>query len=296
MDRSLSVFMTVVKTRNFSRAAEELHLTQPGVSLHIQSLEKKYETRLLDRSSKSVRLTPSGEILYRHGKEILNQYARVKRLIADLTQSASGTLSIGASFTFGEYVLPRIIAGFWATYPRITPTITIENTKEVGEQVVRRELDLGVVEGRLTHPDLVIQPVATDELVLVLPSGHRLANAEEVSMEQLRKEHWILREIGSGTRSAADRLFQSLHFTPASVMEFGSTQVIKESVETGLGITLLSKWAIRKEVSLGTLRPLRVQNYPIRRKFYSLTHASSFHTKAMDLFSTYLEQQLNRHS
>ncbi|QKG85244.1 LysR family transcriptional regulator [Kroppenstedtia pulmonis] len=293
MDRSLQVFLTVAKTLNFSRAAEELHLTQPGVSLHIQSLEKHYKTKLLDRTNKYVRLTPAGEILFQQGQEIMNQYARTKRLIDDLTQSAQGHLAIGASFTFGEYILPGIISGFWERYPNITPAITIENTRDIGERVVQGELDVGIVEGELHHGDLVIHPIATDELVLILPVDHRLAGQKEINLAEVSNEHWILREKGSGTRSAADQMFKHHGLTPGSVMEFGSNQVIKESVETGLGISIISRWAIQKELTLGAFSQLRIREYPIMRHFYSLTHASSFHTKAMDLFLIYLRKLLH---
>ncbi|MFC4077032.1 LysR family transcriptional regulator [Salinithrix halophila] len=294
MEQSLRVFITVAKTRHFSRAAEELHMTQPAVSQQIRSLENRYHTRLLERNNKSVQLTPAGEILLREGLEILNQYARMERLIQDLTHSASGPLSIGASYTFGEYVLPRILSSFCTRYEQIDPKVTIHNTKRIGEGVVRREMDIGIVEGELSHPQLEMKPVADDELVLVVPSNHPLAEQKEVKASELRGERWILREPGSGTREAADRLFRGAELTPDTILEFGSTQVIKESVETGLGIAVLSSWSIRKELLLGTLCSLRVQDVPMRRHFYTLTRATSFRTKAMDLFLAFLRQELRR--
>lgn len=136
MDRQLHVFVTVAEMENFSRAAEELHMTQPAVSQYIQSFERTMGTNLLERSNKFVRLNKAGEIVYHHAKEILGLYTKMHYLIDDLTNKTSGPLSIGASYTFGEYVLPHVIAKMHKKYPLIIPTITIGNTKEVANLVL----------------------------------------------------------------------------------------------------------------------------------------------------------------
>lgn len=246
----------------------------------------------MTRCNKTVRLTPAGEVLLREGEKILYQYERIDRLIRDLTQGTGGPLAIGASYTFGEYVLPRIIAAFGDRYPAVIPSVTIGNTAEVAEGVRRRKLDIGFVEGEVHHRELNVRPVADDELVVVLPSEHPLAGKKEAPLEGLKDERWILREPGSGTRAAADRLFRDSDFIPAACLEFGSTQTIKESVEAGLGVTLLSPWAIRKEQSLGTLFPLRVTGFSLSRSFTALTHAVSFHTRSMDHFLSFLVREV----
>src|SRR5690625_4341411 len=141
MEQQLHVFMTVAQMENFSRAAEALHMTQPAVSQHIQALERFIGSKLLERSSKFVRLNKAGEIVYKHAKEILNLYSRMQDSVDDLTQSASGEISIGASYTYGEYVLPHIIAKMRKRYPQIRPKITIGNTNEIANQVNHRHLD-----------------------------------------------------------------------------------------------------------------------------------------------------------
>ncbi|SDX50715.1 DNA-binding transcriptional regulator, LysR family [Marininema mesophilum] len=295
MDQGLRIFITVAKTRSFSRAAEELHLTQPAVSQQIRSLESRYDTRLFERNNKSVELTPAGKILFREGTEILNQYARTKRLIEDLTQSANGPLSLGASYTFGEYVLPPVLAKFCAHYPQIRPKVTIHNTQRIAEEVRRRMLDIGLVEGKIDHPELEILPVSEDELFVTLSANHPLASAGKVHVKDLADERWILRENGSGTRDVANQFFKDTGLSPKNILEFGSTQVIKESVETGLGLSILSPWSFRKELLLGTLHTLSVQGISMRRHFYALTRATSFHTKAMDLFLDFLTPELHNH-
>ncbi|USG65547.1 LysR family transcriptional regulator [Brevibacillus ruminantium] len=284
MDQPLLVFVTVAEMQNFSRAAEQLHMTQPAVSQHIAALERQLGTRLLERSNKYVRLNKAGEIVYHHAKEILGLHARMTDLVNDLLHTPSGNLVIGSSYTFGEYVLPHVIARMRSLYPMIKPTISIHNTKEIVELIGSRQLDVGIVEGECRDEKLCIEPFADDEMQLIVSPHHRLAGKETVKPEELEEETWIVREEGSGTREAAEKMFDRLDVHPQNLMEFGSTQIIKESVEAGLGISLLSTWAIRKELKLGTLCLVRLQETPVRRKFSVVTQANQFRTKALELF------------
>ncbi|GGJ03856.1 LysR family transcriptional regulator [Alicyclobacillus cellulosilyticus] len=289
MDTRLLVFVTVADKGGFSRTAEELHLTQPAVSQHIQGLEAELGAKLIDRTNKYVRLTKAGEIVYHHAKQILKHYGQMTRLLEDLTQTVKGPLCIGASFTIGEYVLPHVISGFRRAYPEVAPTILIENTQHVAEQIAEHQLDVGVVEGGVDPKlRLEVRPFLADTLVVIVGRQHRWANRTEVEPEELADETWIVRERGSGTRDVADRLFQQAGFVPRTLMEFGSTQVIKESVEAGLGVAVVSEWAIRKERALDTLRALRVRGVPLQREFSWLMHPSQFRTRAMDAFVAYL--------
>lgn len=288
MDHHLQVFVAVAKHQNFSRAAEELHMTQSAVSLDIKSLEKRYGVRLFERTNKYVRLTPAGRILEYHAREILAQYDRLERLLDDLKNTAKGPLLVGASYTFGEYLLPRIIAGFTVDYPEVIPSITIHNTKQITELVLMAEIDLGIVEGEVDHPNLVVHPFTTDELVVIVPANSKWRDRTIVEPQELAQENWIIREKGSGTRTYTDRMFSLTGIEPKSIMEFGSSQVIKESVEAGLGISFLSENVIRKELRLGTLQALRMESFPMYRNFSYVTHHSQFHTKTVELFLNYL--------
>lgn len=290
MDQHLLVFLAVADKKNFSRAAEELHITQSAVSLDIKSLEKRYGVKLFERSNKYVRLTKAGEILYYHAKEILSNYTKAQRLIDDLSHSANGPLSIGSGYTFGEYKLPQILSSFKRQYPNITPKITIKNSKRISAQILRHELDLGIIEGNFAQSNLVINPFAHDEMVIIVSCNHHWSDKTEIEPEMLKEESWILREVGSGTREATDRMFKQIGISPHCIMEFGSSQIIKESVEAGLGISFISKWAIRKELALGTLSSLRIRNHTFTRNFSYVTHTSQFKTKATDLFIQFLCQ------
>ncbi|MES1044995.1 LysR family transcriptional regulator [Heyndrickxia oleronia] len=283
MDQHLLVFVTVVEKGNFSRAAEELHMTQPAVSQYIQMLERTYGTKLLDRTNKFVRLNKAGEIIYYHAKEILGLYSKMQNLVDDLTNRASGPLSIGASYTFGEYVLPHFIAKLHEKFPLIKPRIIIGNTKEIAELVMGHQLDVGIIEGDYKDSKLTVEPFAEDIMYVIASTKHHLAQKKEVSISDLEEETWIVRELGSGTRMAAEKIFRHMSIAPKDVMEFGSTQLIKETVESGLGITLLSQLTIRKEMSMGLLKIIPIVGTPFKRKF-SIVLRTSFKTKALEVF------------
>jgi LysR family transcriptional regulator, transcriptional activator of the cysJI operon len=289
MDYILSVFITVAEKRNFSRAAEELHMTQPAVSQQIQLLEKYMGAKLLVRTNKYVELTNAGEIVYLHAKEITGLYKRMSTLVDDLMNEPKGLLKIGASYTFGEYVLPHILAKLKYHYPNILPSVQIGNTRDIAQAVLSHQIDVGIVEGELTHHNLYIKPVSTDEMYIVTGSNHDLLPCVEVTVKQLEQENWIVREEGSGTREATEKLFQDLQIRPSKLMEFGSTQLIKGAVEAGLGITYLSELTVKKEQLLGTIRLLNVQGTPIKRNFSVITESVHLQTKSMGLLIDLIE-------
>jgi len=290
MEQLLRVLIAVAERQNFSRAAEDLHMTQPAVSQYIKSLEQALGCKLLERNNKYVRLNKAGEIVYYHAKEILGMYERMQNLVHDLMYTPSGHLMIGASYTYGEYVLPHVIARLRELYPRITPSITIHNSRVISAQVANRQLDVGIVESEYVGEKMNVEPFADDQMYVIVANDHRLSWQSEVHVEELEEETWIVREEGSGTREAVENMFRHLQISPAKRMEFGSTQVIKESVEAGLGISLLSDWAIRKELKLKTLHILPVAGTPMTRKFSLVTQSDSFRTKALELFLELLRE------
>lgn len=284
MHQYLRVFVKVAQLNSFTRAAEELHMTQPAVSQYIKTLEQIIGAQLLERNNKFVRLTKAGEIVYQHAREILGLYTRMQSMVEDIMHVASGPLSIGASYTFGEYVLPTVIAQLTKQYPLIKPSIIIGNTAEIAQSVSNRVLDVGIVEGECNHDRLRTYSFAVDWMYIIASSDHPLAHKDKITLMDLKRENWIIRETGSGTREATEKMFKILGFYPERLMEFGSTQIIKESVEAGLGISFLSFWSFRKEQTLGTIKPLKVEGTPISRKFYWIIQNTSFQTKAVEVF------------
>ncbi|MCL6517182.1 LysR family transcriptional regulator [Alicyclobacillus sp.] len=293
MDTPLEVFISVMEHRSFSRAAEDLHMTQPAVSQHIRALETRYGVRLLERGNRFIRPTRAGELLYAQAKRIVHEYHQTRRLLEDLTQRVQGPLRIGASLTFGEYVLPRVLAGFRRAYPNVQPEVIIANTRNVAERVLTREIDVGIVEAEVRHPELEVTPVLPDTMRVVLAADHPLAGHEIVPAEALSGQTWIVREQGSGTREMADRLLGEAGIRPSALMAFGSNQIIKESVEAGLGVALLSLRAVEKERRLGTLATVEVKGHAIHRWFSSIVHASQFRTRTLDVFLEHLRSSVN---
>lgn len=283
MDQHLHVFITVADKENFSRAAEEHHMTQPAVSQYIRALEEQIGSRLLERSNKYVHLNKAGEIVYHHGKEILGLYERMQHLVDDLTNKASGSLSIGASYTFGEYVLPRIIAKMRELYPAIKPTVTIGNTAKIAGLVESHQLDIGIVEGNFKNQGLIQEVFAEDEMIIVASPNHHLAHMKNIGEGVLSEQTWVVRETGSGTREATEKLFSKCNISPKRLMHYSSTQPIKESVEAGLGISLFSKWAVQKELRYGDLTVVDHRRLPLKRSF-SFVRQSPFQTKTLEVF------------
>ncbi|TXL63694.1 LysR family transcriptional regulator [Cerasibacillus terrae] len=288
MDQQLQVFVTVAEKKNFTRAAEKLHMTQPAVSQYIRQLEEEIGTRLLERTNKYVRLNKAGEIVYHHAKEILGIYTKMQHLVDDLIHQTKGSLSIGASFTFGEYVLPQLIAQLRHTYPDIQASVLIGNTAKIADLVMAHQLDIGIVEGAFEGKQLKERKFAKDAMYIIASANHVLVKQEKVTQADLEKEMWIIREQGSGTREATISMLQDIGISPKEQMTFSSTQSIKQAVEAGLGITLLSKWAVQKELKAGDLKIIFVQGLPFYRSFSIITR-SPFQTKALEVFVTLLE-------
>lgn len=285
IDQQLQVFIEVAEKKNFSRAAEELHMTQPAVSQYIRSLEESIGVRLLERTNKYVRLNKAGEIVYHHAKEIIGLYSRMQNLVDDLANQASGPLTIGASYTFGEYVLPHILSKLVADYPLIEPQVTIGNTADIAELVITHQLDVGLIEGHFKEAaPLQNEDFAEDEMYVVTSIDHPLAQKKgRQPITELEDDIWLLREEGSGTREAAELFFYQSGFYPKRIMQFSSTQPIKESVEAGLGVSLLSQWAIQKELHYGDMKALSIKGTPFKRHFSIVTN-SPFQTKALQVF------------
>ena len=291
-DHKLKVFCTVAETRSFSKASEIIHLTQPAVSLQIQALEELYETKLFDRSSNTVVLTPAGEILYRYAKEILTLYASAAKDIGELTGLVKGSISVGASTTIGNHVLPAVIADFRRTHPKIRVHLLVGNTKRIIELLNLGNVDIGLVEGDVAKQKLIVAKLIHDELVVIVPPQHPWAKRKDISIFDLTKEPFILREEGSGTRQIIEKYLNkhgiSTHDMKVPLM-LGSTEAIKEAVESGIGISLVSRWAARKESKYGSLKLLSVKEERLYRDFSLIFHKKVIASHAVDEFLTYLK-------
>lgn len=203
-------------------------------------------------------------------------------------ERVTGSLTIGASLTIGEYILPRLLASFSQRYPEVKYSVTIGNTEFIHERALEGSIDVGLVEGHIEDNQLIITEFLQDEMVLVVSKQHLLAKKKYVVKENLETVPFVMREEGSGTRLAQEEALQEISLKPAKVITLGSTQAIKEAVEAGLGVSFLSKWALRKELQLGTLKAVRVKDINITRGFYLIRHKDRFESKACSEFREYI--------
>ncbi|HZG72170.1 MAG TPA: LysR family transcriptional regulator [Chondromyces sp.] len=286
MEQKLKVFLAVAEHLNFSRAAESLFITQPAVSQYVKSLEQEMNVKLIDRTNKSLQLTRAGSIVAYYANEMLALEMNMRQAVEDLTSEVKGELAIGASYTFGEYILPQILAGFLEVYPGVEPAITIGNTHDIAEKVLQGEFDLGIVEGSITSPKLLKEKIADDRMYIIQSS--RLSEKQAFDTEWAMKETWVTREKGSGTREAFDLFLTQYEIHPNRILEFGSTQIIKEAVEAGLGIALLSEWAIKKELELGRLQLVEQEKMFFERHFHAIVADRPFTTKVTTTFIKFM--------
>lgn len=290
-DHKLKVFCTVAETKSFSKASEIIHLTQPAVSLQIQALEELYETKLFDRSSSSVKLTKTGETLYKYAKQILSLYSDAEKIIGDMTGLVKGSISVGASTTIGNHLLPIIVSEFKKTRPKIKLHMRVGNTKRIIELLNSGNIDFGIVEGEIAKQKIKNEVLLSDELCVIVPAYHMWAKKKDISIFELPKEPFILREEGSGTRQVIEKYLADHGITVQSMkiaLILGSTEAIKEAVENGLGVSIVSKWAARKETRYGTLKLLSIKEEKMMRDFTLISGRNYVPTHAVDEFLSYL--------
>ena len=273
-ERRLQIFRAVAEERNFTRAADRLHMAQPTVSQQIQALEEYLGERLFDRTSKSVTLTPAGQALYGQAGALLRQMAEVRRAVAEAAGNVGGNLTVGASLTIGEYVLPQVLAAFVREFPAVRVQLQIENTEAVVHQVLAGAVDLGLVEGPVPAADLMEEPFLADELVFIAPSAHPWRLKPSITLADLQGEPLILREAGSGTRRVLEEHLQAAGVAPdrfRRVIEMAGTEAIKGAVEAGMGVACISRWTIQKELRLGTLLARTISGLPVERTFRAIS-------------------------
>ena len=285
---TMKVFVTVIEQKNFTRAAEMLNISQPNVSLHIRNLEDEMGAKLIHRSPKLVQITEAGEILYKHAKRILLHYEDAKHEINDLRHVVTGKIRVGASFTIGEYILPKVLADYASQFPLVDVQIIISNSEEVMEGVKTNQLDIGLIEGQTSAQDVHIESFMEDEMTVVVPSNHPLSQMRLIEKDMLQNQIWILREVGSGTRTYMDKFISEWGLTIKRSFVFSSNEGVKEAVKAGLGIALLSKWTVSEETN--DILSLPLKNKKITRPFSIVQNKNSDESKAIQIFHQKVEE------
>ncbi|NWF98291.1 MAG: LysR family transcriptional regulator [Nitrospirae bacterium] len=269
----LRVFASVFKNKSFSKASEELYLTQPTISNHIKALEDELECNLFDRLGRTIIPTKEAEVLYNLSTELIEKVINIKETIANIKKDVSGKLLIGASSIPGVYLIPRIIAGFKKNHPAISFQIIISDSMEISERISGHDLLMGIVGAKLGNEDIVYIPFVEDELIAV--SAPNFVKKKILTLKELVQYPMVLREDGSGTRKVTEKFFMEKEISLDDIQIaglFGSTDSIKQAVKAGLGVSILSKFSVSEELVHGTLEEIKLSDIKMRRKFYIATH------------------------
>lgn len=278
--RQLDVFLETARSENISRAAEALHLSQSAASSALKELEKQYDIQLFDRMGKRLILNDLGRAIRPRAQALLDQ---ARELEQDLYQRSDiGALKVGATLTIGNYLAVEILTRYRQEHDGADVSLEVANTSQIVEKLVNFELDIGMIEGELNHPELELIPWQTDELVVFCAPDHPWVGKPWLSDEDLLSADWILREPGSGTRQTFDRAMHGLIAGMKPALELQHTEAIKRAVETGLGIGCLSNLCMKDAFRRGSLVPIPVPQRQFDRQFYLVLHRNKFRSRAIN--------------
>jgi len=273
-DFRLKVFYIVAKRLNFTRAAEELFITQPAVTKHIQEIEAFYKTRLFDRNGTKIKITQAGNILLKHAEALINIHRNIDFELSTLAKNIKGTLRMGASTTIAQYFLPKYLATFRQQFPDITVSLKSNNTEAIENLLIDNKIDLGLVEGQSKRPHIKYTPFVQDEIVLCTSNTNPMAKKATISLSDLQKLPLVLREPGSGSLEVVAAALKNAGLSLSQLnrdLELESAESIKAYLLNTTAFAFLSIHAILKELKSGELKVVDVKGLDITRVFYFIT-------------------------
>ncbi len=267
----LETFSKAAELSSFTGAAKVLRLTQASVSQRVQALERTLGTPLFKRQGGRVLLSEAGQKLYDYAQRILDLHRQARREITGQDAPVGGELALAASSIPGEHLLPSLLSQFGQKHPHIRVRATVSDSMAVMAQVERGEVSVGLVGRKTDNPHLDFRYLASDRMVLVVPPGHALSRRKKVSVKQLPRYPLILREVGSGLRYCFEKSLDKAGLSLSDLrvaLELGSNEAIKEAVLRGVGVAVLSTYAVQKELRAGQLHALRVSDLHCDRDMY----------------------------
>lgn len=292
--RQVEIFLAVADARNFTRAAEALHLSQSTLSQHVRELEDELGVRLFDRLGRAVTLTEAGRLLQDHATRLTATLVSARRSMDELKGLERGSLVIGASTTPGIYVLPAVVAAFRRRYPGIDVSLRIANSAVIEERIRADAVDLGIVGGHILRSnERCVATGLLDELLLIVAPTHPWAKRREVAPRELAGVQLLMREQGSATRQVTERTLRQAGVSFMPSMELDHIEAIKQAVMAGLGVAFVSTYAIRGELATHRLRALRLRGLRVRRHFHVIHNEARTLTASGRAFMAMLEQSPN---
>ncbi len=288
--RQLQCFSAVARNLSYTKAAEELHLTQPAVSMQIRQLEQQAGLALTEQLGKQVHLTEAGEEVFRYARSILHQVDEMDHVLDKLKGFAGGKLRI-AAISSANYFAPRLLGTFHQRFPDVNVSIETTNQAAVVKLVTENEVDMAIMGQPPEEAHLEALEFMDNPLVIVAPPEHRLAMRRRIALKELEKEVFLIREPGSGTRGAMERFFRQQKLKLTTGMEMGSLSGIKQGVQAGLGLGLLPRGAVQVELELEKLVELKVKGLPIQRHWYVVLHKGKRLSVAAEEFKSLLTDE-----
>lgn len=273
--RQLETFVEIINSKSFSKAANKLFLTQPTVTSHIQNLEKELGTPLLNRSNKSISPTDAGNILYKYAQDIINMKDMAKFKLGKYKGKVEGRLELASSAIPKQYILPYILKEFFSAYPNVTVDMIHNNSKGVINDIMNNAIDFGIVGAKYNNRYLEYIELVEDELILVTPNNNRFPNTKNVSLEDIKKENIILRRQGSGSRLLLEKSLIDIKDSIKSFNIIATTEnneTIKKFIELEVGVSFMSKLAVKDELEKGIFKGYRIEDLNLDRKFYFVYH------------------------
>ncbi len=269
-DFRLKVFDTVAKRLNFTKAANELNITQPAVTKHIKEIELNLNIKLFERNGTKIKLTKAGEILLKYTEEIFSVYQKMEFEIGQLQEKQKGTLRLGTSTTIAQYVLPPILAEFRKRFPEIQLSLVIQNSERIEELLGNHKIDVGLIEAQIKNRTFHYFPFMKDEIVLVSRQNHSIFTKNNIKLDDLKNIPLVFREPGSGTLETIDLALKSKNIKLNELnieIQLGSTESIKSYVLHSDALAFLSIQSILQELKNQTLTIIDIKNLVIERNF-----------------------------
>lgn len=281
--RHMKIFMAVYENNSITKAAQQLHLAQPSVSLAIQEIEQYYGICLFDRIGKRLYITDSGRQFYEYASHIIYLFDEMEKKFKD--GDSLKELRIGASITIGNFYLPKFVSDFNKSHPDITIHATIQNTENIEESLMTNKIDFALIEGGTISDTRFKQiPFMDDQLLLVCGKNHPLHTKSSITIQELAHQEFILREKGSATRENFEQLLLSNHLVITPLWESISTQAIIKAVEADLGVTVLPSFLVKREIRKKRLHVIEIENCKLSRHFIILYHKNKYLSKTAKEF------------
>ncbi|MBK1719142.1 LysR family transcriptional regulator [Thiocystis violacea] len=287
--RQLEVFEAIARLGSFTRAAEELHLTQPTVSMQIKKLTDAVGLPLCEQVGKKMYLTDAGRALQGFTHELLDHFERFEMTLADLKGLKQGRLKI-AVVTTAKYFAPRLLGPFWQQYPGIEVSLKVANREHVLERLAANEDDLYILGRPPEDLDIVAEAFLENPLVVLAPARHPLVGEQKITLERVAQEPFLVREQGSGTRAALERIFADRGLRLNVRMELGSNEAIKQAIVGGLGLSVLSRHTLTLDAPMGQFAILDVEGFPIVRHWFVVYPAGKRLSVVTSTFLDYLKE------